>query len=397
MKLNSGYPFWLIRDGLPFTYPKLDKDISCDLLILGGGISGALVRYSLIQAGLDPVLIDGRTIGLGSTCASTALLQYEIDTPLHQLREMIGIEKADRAFHLCNQSITDIASIANKIGHSDFEYKDSLYFAAYKKDVPFLKKEFEARKQAGFNVKWIDEKEVRDAFGFSSPAAILSHHGAQLDAYAFAHSLLQQCPDCRIFDRTPVVQVDHHDKGVTLTTASGNTIKCKTLIYATGYEVEQMLGPSVVKLLSTYAVISEQYNKSDFWNDGTLLWNTADPYLYLRTTSDGRILIGGRDVDFYNPAKRDKMLPKKVRQLTSDFQKLFPDKAFIPEFSWTGTFGSTKDGLPYIGKHPDYKNAYFALGFGGNGITFSQVAAVILADILTGRENPDVDLFSFGR
>lgn len=260
MNLKSGYPFWLVRDGLPFSYPKLEHDLECDILILGGGISGSLVRHSLSEAGFNPVLVDGRTIGLGSTCASTALLQYEIDTPLHQLREMIGQESADRAFHLCNESITEIGSICSKLNIPDFQFKDSLYFAAYKKDVRFLEKEFAARKDAGFNVYWKDSGAIEQQFGFSSPAAILSHHGAQLDAYKFSHSLLQQCPECKVFDRTPVVDIQHHSKGVSMKTASGNTIKCGTLIYATGYEVEQMLGPSVVKLLSTYAVVSEQYN-----------------------------------------------------------------------------------------------------------------------------------------
>lgn len=108
-------------------------------------------------------------------------------------------------------------------------------------------------------------------------------------------------------------------------------------------------------------------------------------------------MIGGRDEDFYNPPKRDKLLKRKTKQLSEDFRRLFPDKEFIPEFSWTGTFGSTKDGLPYIGKHSDYKNGLFALGFGGNGITFSQVAAKLITDVLSGRENPDADLFRFGR
>ena len=85
MKLNSGYPYSLIKNGLPHSYPKLEKNIKTDVLILGGGISGALTAHYLVQEGIDCALIDARTIGLGSTCASTSLLQYEIDTSLHQL------------------------------------------------------------------------------------------------------------------------------------------------------------------------------------------------------------------------------------------------------------------------------------------------------------------------
>ena len=128
-----------------------------------------------------------------------------------------------------------------------------------------------------------------------------------------------------------------------------------------------------------------------------LIWNTADPYLYLRTTKDNRILIGGRDEDFYSPGRRDALIQKKSKQLARDFTKLFPHISFAPEFSWSGTFGSTKDGLPYIGEYAKLPNSYFALGFGGNGITFSMIAAESIANSIRGKNNVDLKIFSFNR
>lgn len=399
MKLRAGYPFWLIRDGLPFSYPKLEENIETDVAIVGGGISGALVRYHLIEAGIDCIIVDGRTVGLGSTCASTSLLQYEIDTPLHKLIEICGKEKAEHAYHLCGDAITKLGKIANKLGLRDFEMKDSLYFAAYKKDVAFLKKEFEARKAAGFDVAFLEQGQIEKQYGFSSPAAILSHLGAQTDAYAFTHLLLQHkkgtSPD--VFDRTKIIKTTQHKNGVVLHTENGHTIKARKVIYATGYEVTEMLDKKIVKLLSTYAVISEEYNKGNFWKDDVLLWNTANPYLYIRTTNDGRILVGGRDEEFYDPERRDNLIGRKTKSLAKDFKKLFPEKEFNPEFSWAGTFGSTKDGLPYIGTYKKYPNSFFALGFGGNGITFSLVAAEIITDLILGKPCNDAGLFSFER
>jgi len=200
-----------------------------------------------------------------------------------------------------------------------------------------------------------------------------------------------------IYDRTTIVKTTHHKTGVTLETEHGNTIKAKRIVYATGYEVVEMIDKKIVDLLSTYAIISEQYVTKQFWKDNVLIWNTADPYLYMRTTSDGRILIGGRDAEFYNPKKRDSLIVEKTKQLEKDFSKLFPEIEFKTEFSWTGTFGSTKDGLPYIGKYNKIPNSYFALGFGGNGITFSLVAAKIITDLILGKPNKDAELFKFYR
>jgi glycine/D-amino acid oxidase-like deaminating enzyme len=401
MTLKAGYPFWLIKDGLPFTFPKLDKNIDTHVAIIGAGISGALVRYHLINAGIDCVTIDARTIGLGSTSASTSLLQYEIDVPLYELSNKIGKEKAERAYQLCSEAIDKIGKIVKDRGVDYFEKKKSLFYAAYKKDVKWLKEEYKARKAAGFKVRYLEADELEKEFGFEGYGAILSEQAAQTNAYMLAHCLLQhkhkkgKAND--IFDRTEITDIKHNKDGVVLKTESGYTITAKKLVYATGYEVVDFIDKKIVDLLSTYAVISEQYNERDFWKDDVLIWNTADPYLYMRTTPDNRVLVGGRDVDFSDPNKRDKLMKQKTKQLTADVNEMFPHLKFKPEFAWTGTFGSTKDGLPYIGEYDRLPNSYFALGFGGNGITFSLIAAEMITDLILGKENKDLELFSFDR
>lgn len=400
MNLRSGYPFWLVKNGLPFDYPKLEKSTRADVVIMGGGISGALVAYHLINAGVDCILVDARTIGLGSTCASTALLQYEIDTPLCKLKNMVGLKNAVRSYQLCVDAITKLGKIAEKIKFADFEFKQSLYYAAYKKDLAFLKEEFNVRKEHGFEVDYLDEAAVKKQFNFDAPGAILSAVGAQSNAYSFTHSLLQvaKTKGVRIFDRTPIVNIEHHKNNVTLTTKSGFTLKTKKLVYATGYEAVEFIDKKIVDLHCTFACTSEQANeKEKFWTNDVLIWNTADPYLYMRNTKDRRILIGGRDEEFYSPAKRDQLLAGKIKQLVKDFNKVFPHIEFNPEFSWAGTFGATRDGLPFIGNYKKLPNSLFALGFGGNGITFSLIAAEILTDIITGRKNRDEYIFSFER
>jgi glycine/D-amino acid oxidase-like deaminating enzyme len=400
MNLRSGYPFWLIKDGLPYNYPKLQESITTDVVILGGGISGALSGYFLNEAGVNFTVIDARSIGLGSTCASTSLLQYEIDIPLCELKEKIGLKNAVRAYQLCVEAIDQIKLIAEKLNFREFELKKSLYYAAYKKDLPLLKKEFAIRKENGFKVSYLNGQTISEELQFNAGGAILSECGAQIDAYAFTHALHQHVMQkgIKIYDRTPVVKIDHHKSGVTLVTENGYTVKARKIIYATGYEAVNFVDKKIVKLQSTYAVVSEQANeKINFWKDNMLLWNTANPYLYMRTTADNRIIIGGRDEMFFDAAKRDKLIRKKEKQLVNDFGKIFPHIPFKPEFSWTGTFGSTIDGLPFIGPYPKLPNSYFALGFGGNGITFSVIAAQILASLITGKINKDAGIFSFGR
>ena len=181
-------------------------------------------------------------------------------------------------------------------------------------------------------------------------------------------------------------------------TADGYKIRCKKLGHDTGYESTEKIDKKFVRLSPTYAVASEQFNtRNRVLDEGVLLWSTATPYFYMRTTDDNRILVGGRDEDFVSSHKRDELISKKSCQLVKDFQQLIPGVDFKKEFSWAGTFGSTKDGLPVIGPYHKFPNSLFGLGFGGNGITFSLIAARILRDIIKGRLNKDASLFSFER
>jgi glycine/D-amino acid oxidase-like deaminating enzyme len=83
--------------------------------------------------------------------------------------------------------------------------------------------------------------------------------------------------------------------------------------------------------------------------------------------------------------------------LKQKFNKLLPHVPFDTDFMWAGTFAETKDGLPFIGSIAQMPNTYFALGFGGNGITFSQVAAEILRDLLSGKQHEYAAIFRFNR
>lgn len=400
MNLTTGYPYWLINSGLPNKYPKLEQSIKTDVVIIGGGISGALTAYYLINAGIMCVVVDARTIGLGSTCASTSLLQYELDKPLSELTNLIGWNAAMRSYKLCSKSINTLQNICSKIEFRQFQKEESLFFAANKKDQKLLVAEFALRKKAGFDVQLLNEKAIEKQFGFYAPSAILSAQGATTDAYLLTHALLQASikKGVLVFDRTEVSKIIYNKRSVKLNTINGSTISASKIVNASGYEITEFIEKKIVKLNSTYAIASEHLPSNTLpWKNKALLWNTANPYLYMRLTDDNRVILGGRDEQFYSSQKRDKLIKQKTALLKKDFEKLFPKTNLIPEFSWTGTFGSTKDALPYIGTYSKTPHTYYALGFGGNGITFSVIAAEIIRDMILGKKNYNQSFFSFSR
>lgn len=398
--LHSGHPLWLLRNGLLFDYPRLDRSLNTDVIILGGGISGALMAHTLTERGISAVVIDARSIGVGSTCASTGLLQYEIDTPLVKLRNLVGETHAFRSYELCAESIDQISKISKQIGFDGFQFRKSLYYAAYAKDAAWLKEEYILRKEGGFEVQYLERGDLETVYGFGAPGAILSKKAGEIDAYAFTHALYRYASKkgLLVFDRTKVAAIAHHNSGVRVETADGHILQGRKIVYATGYEAVNQVDKKFVRLHSTYAVASEQENAhKEFWKDNCVIWNTAEPYLYMRTSQDNRVVVGGRDVPFLNAKRRDGLLGYKAKHLAKDFNRIFPHQEFRIEFCWAGTFGITQDGLPFIGPYQNLKNSYFALGYGGNGITFSMIAANIVSDLIEGKKNKDASIFAFNR
>jgi glycine/D-amino acid oxidase-like deaminating enzyme len=400
MDLRTDYPFSLLRRGIIRSYPSLDHHVTADIVIMGGGISGALTAWYLTKAGFDTLLVDRRHIGMGSTAASTSLLQYEIDVPLYELINKVGEKNAVRSYLLCRDAIDTLAAISRKLKVKDLlKRKPSFQFASQLKDKDLLEKEFLLRQKAGFSLTWLDKKDILDRYGFSSPAGILSEDGAEADAYELTHTLLEKCiaNGLKVYDHTEVIKIHHHKRGVELITADNKKIKARKLVIACGYESQQYIPKKVQELSSTFVIISEPHDQKEFWYKNSLIWETKNPYLYLRITADNRIIAGGKDIPSSNPLKRDRLLNSKAKALEQSFKKLFPSIPFRTDFKWAGSFASTKDGLPYIGSINQRPHTYFALGLGGNGITFSVIAAEIICDILKGRKNKIHEIFAFDR
>lgn len=400
MDLISPQPFWPLKNGLLSVYPPLRQDAACEVVVLGGGISGALVAERLSREGLDVILLEKRDVGGGSTSASTALLQYEIDTPLTELTKLYGRPDAERAYRLCYESIDAIESLAKKLGiECAFQRKRSVYLATRLRDTKLLQKEVAARREAGIEVEYLDEDGVRARFSFTRPGAIASEQGAELDCHQYTHALLRAATlhGARIYDQTVVEKHEANESGVRFTTDRGFVVSAKHAVYATGYESQNYLPRKFVALKSTYALASEPLDAFPGWWDRCLLWETAHPYIYLRTTDDNRAIIGGEDDDFRNPVRRDALVDKKTDILAKKFRELFPDIDLDVAYRWAGTFGETKDGLAYIGEVRQRPNCHFVLGFGGNGITYSVIAADLISNALFQRPNPDARLFSFDR
>ncbi len=389
-----------MKNGYLQAYSALAESARTEVAIIGGGISGALLAWHLAGRGIDVMLLDRRHIGMASTSASTALLQYDIDRTLSELIELIGERAAVRAYQMSLAALDDLERNAKQLSlDAEIKKVPSVRFAALKKDVGDLEKEYTVRKKYGFDVEFWDNTDVAKRFLHQAPAALYTQPSLTADPYRLTHGFMADAVKrgARVYDKTEVKRVEHLSRSVKLHTPAG-IVTAKKAVIACGYESVNFIPFKLVSLSSSFAIVGEPIAaQGDIWYEDCTFWNTADPYIYGRTTSDRRVVFGGGDEPFFNPRRRDALLQKKTAMLERKFTQMFPDVPFRTDYSWAGTFIETPDGLPFIGTIKQLPHTYFALGYGGNGITFSELAARLLADLLTGKTNKDADIFSFDR
>ena len=200
----------------------------------------------------------------------------------------------------------------------------------------------------------------------------------------------------RLFDGE-AVGFDSATRSVGVRLDNGREIEARSVVLATGYVMPDIVHSTVQNVSSSWAIATPP-QPQNIWRGGALIWENAKDYLYARTTRAGRIIIGGEDSDEdIEPDLRDRLIPEKSRALTHRLAALWPTANLDVEFRWAGTFDTTTDGLPLIGPVPGANGVYAAYGYGGNGITFSFLAAELIGGILAGRSSQLLRDFALDR
>ncbi|MHB1278991.1 MAG: NAD(P)/FAD-dependent oxidoreductase [Bacteroidia bacterium] len=400
LDLHTGQPVWLIDKKETFLHQALTEDLRTEVVVIGGGIAGALISHALIQKGMEVVLLDAGEIAAGSTSASTAILSYETDDHLAKLINKLGERSAVRVFQAGIEAIDTIEKAVRELDDPcDFKRRDSIYYASTTEDVEIIRKEYQLRKKHGFDVQFLSQTKIETTYSFTAPGALLTPNAAEIDPVKFTLALVRAAKKkgLRVFTGTKIEKYIPHKTEPQAITTKGLVVNANCFVFATGYETQEFLHQKSVKLLSTYAIASEPFKHLPDSLKRSVLWESNRPYLYIRTTADDRILVGGEDVDFKNEKKRDALLGSKAKILEKKFKQLFPQIPFELASAWTGTFAESEDSLPYVGIHKDFPGAFFSLGYGGNGSTFAAMACGIISDIIEGKENSDAEIFSFER
>lgn len=394
--LRTGTPFWLRTPHS--TVPaegRLVRD-RFDAIVVGAGISGALVAEALSRAGRAVLILDRRPPVRGSTPASTAMIQHEIDVPLTRLRRKIGADHAGRTWLRSVRAVADLVALAEGID-CGMRPKPALYLAGDQMGARALASETEARRAIGIGAEYLTRAELLRRFGMDRPAAILSDASASANPAQLAAGLLRRvlARGARLVSPVEITDMAELPSGVALATRRGEVLVADHAVFCTGYEyLPQMKSPSH-RVTSTWALASAPLAGLPRWMRDTIVWEASDPYLYFRTDAAGRVIAGGEDEEAADSNADPAKLVAKARAIARKLRDLTGVNIGRPAYRWSAPFSATRDGLPIIDRVPGHDRIFAVMGFGGNGITFSVIAAQIVAAAIAGRPDPDAGIFRF--
>jgi glycine/D-amino acid oxidase-like deaminating enzyme len=400
-------PLWLARRARHdrrSRYPHLRSDLTVDLVVVGGGITGVTAACRFAEAGYRVALVERALIGRGSTAASTALLMQEPDYDFTGLAERYGTRRARRIWQLSRNATHDFVRTLERLRiRCHLAARDSVYYALTDEAARHLRTEHARRRAGSAGGRWLDRAALLRETGIHGAAAIRTRGNAQLDPYEACVGLARAAANAgaAIFERSPVTRIQPSADRVTITTPKG-TLRADRVIIATGYatpDFKPLIGR--FRMLHTYVAATNRLTARERRRIGLralMVWDTGRPYHYARWSDDGRLLLGGADRPRMHGRRRELALRDGIRAVIDYFVGLYPALGDVTfEYGWEGLFAMTRDGLPYIGPHRRYPRHLFALGYGGNGMTFGYLASTLLLDWYRGNRTSDLDLFAFGR
>lgn len=397
--LRTGRSIWESRRLPALAAVPLTRDTRTDVLVVGAGISGAMVADLLSDSGFRVLVADRRRPLAGSTAASTALVQYDLDLPLTHLERRVGQERARRLWRRSKLALDALNARARHLDiDADCVARDSLYLEGNLLGRRALKTEAAARQRAGFEVTLLDAAAVERRFGIVDRAGLLSYDHLSADPRRLAHGFLAAAigRGARVLSPVEIAAVRAVRGGVRAWTSDGRVGHARHLVLATGYELAKGVPSAGHAISSTWAIATRPQPRR-LWPGRCFIWEASDPYLYLRAGPDRRIICGGEDEEFADEASRDALLARKTATLERKLHALLPTVDPRAAFAWCGSFGGSTTGTPTIGPIPGMPHCYAVLGYGGNGITFAALAAQLVRAAIAGRPDPDADLFAFGR
>ena len=351
-------------------FPRLEGEVSTDVLIIGGGMAGLMCAYQLNQAGVDCVVAERKRIASGITGNTTAKLTSQHGLIYGKIGKQFGLEAAGRYLKANEDALSEYRALCREIP-CDFEEQSHTVYS--RQGVQALEAELAVLSRLGYPAELIGSLPLP----FPTAGGICFSHQAQFHPLKFLNGIVR---DLAIYENTPVVSL----------TKSGavtehGTIQANAIIVCTHFPFLNKHGSYFLKLYQQRSYVLALKNAPI--PEGMYL-DARKNGLSFRHWGDTLLLGGG--------GHRTGKPGGGWAELEAFVQDHYPDAKIVSR--WATQDCMSLDGLPYIGQYSaSTPNLYVATGFNKWGMTTSMAAAQLLTDLVCGKENPYAALFSPSR
>ncbi|HEX8130933.1 MAG TPA: FAD-dependent oxidoreductase [Pyrinomonadaceae bacterium] len=405
MKTDNGLTtsVWMRTADMP-DETQLTSDLQTDVVIVGAGIAGLTTAYLLTKEGKRVVVLDDGRIAGGETCRTTAHLVNALDDRYYELERLHGERGARLAAESHTAAIDKIETIIGEEGiECDFTRLDGYLFVPPGDDPAQLGDELRAAHRAGLvEVEHVPRAPVES---FDTGPALRFPRQAQFHILKYLRGLAEAIKrgGGRIYTGTHATKIEGGDEA-RVETKGGATVKASAVVVATNSPVNDLVAIHTKQAPYRTFVVGGRVARGSV--PQLLLWDTPDPYHYLRLQrvegeegGEGAgggydvLIVGGED---HKTGQADDA-EERFRRLEEWTRERFPQvEAF--EFRWSGQVMEPVDGLAFIGRNPlDSDNVFIATGDSGNGMTHGTIAGMLLTDLISGRENKWAELYDPSR
>lgn len=376
---------WMTTTAVP-VFPPMPGDTETEVCVIGAGIAGLTSAYLLSKEGKEVIVVDALGVGAGETGRTTAHF-FPPDEWYFETEQAFGKDKARMLADSFAKATDLVESIVHKEGIAcEFERLDGYLYALPDDEFKELNKEYEAASRAGADVELLPRV---PGLSFDTGQCVRYRNQAQFHPLKYLSGLAQAFTAAggKIYCGTRAISIDGDEHLQVVTTNTGK-ISAKSVVIATNTPFNDRVVMHTKQAAYRTYVIGVRVPKGTV--PRILLWDTGDPYYYVRLetpdpNADQEILVvGGAD----HKVGQDDHPEHRYDEIERWVWERFPMAQSV-EYRWSGEIMEPSDGPAYLGRNPvDDKNVFIITGDSGNGMTHTTIGAMVVTDLIMGRENP---------
>lgn len=384
-------------------FPAFRGVITHPVVIVGGGMTGAMTAYACAAAGMKVMLLEADRIGLGGSGRATGLFSGEATDSYRELEARAGRRAARALFDAMQDAPRDLAATVRRLGiKAGFDLETSFRFVSPGQSDKLLKREIASREAAGLKSGWIAPAVITKQTAIDSPGGMRLPEGGFADplklTYGFLSAAIKQ--GAKVYEKSAVKKITFTRKTATAYLDAG-AITTANLIICTG-EPTSLFKPLERHLRheDRYAVLTEPLPaavRAELGQRNALVIDTDTPPHQLWFTADHRALFTGADQKRPADRLRHKTLVQRTGQLMYELSRLYPAiSGAAPAYGWDVPLAHPVDGVAYAGSHRNFPFQSFAFGTSHDPARAFLASRIILRNIQRRPEKGD-EHFSFAR